>query len=75
MSLPARLRYALYLAAVSGVAINGFVAIASADAIALLSISAFEALFNPFFLPTLYAASFLLSPWVAERLPIKRRES
>jgi len=72
MSLLIRLRYSLYLSAVGASAIGLFVAIASADVIALLPISAFDALFNPAFGLAVYATAFLVAPWVSAHLPIKR---
>jgi hypothetical protein len=74
MTLLTRLRYALYLAIVSSAAISLFVALASADAVGLLPSRAFDALFSPFFMLAVYVVSFVLSPWAAERFPIKRSE-
>ena len=70
MPLLVRLRYALILAIVGSAAASLLVALATADAIGLLPGSAFNALFSPFFFLAVYAAAFLLSPWVAERLPV-----
>jgi hypothetical protein len=70
MPLLTRLRYALYLAIVSAAAASLIVALASADAVGLLPGSAFQALFSPFFFLVVYAAAFVLAPWVARRLPI-----
>ena len=72
MSLLTRLRYAPYLAVVGGAAVALLMAIASADAVALLPISAFDALFGPFFVLAVYGVSFALAPWVVRRLPIKQ---
>ena len=74
MSLFQRLRYALYLAVVSSAAIVLIVAVGSADLVALIPISVFDALFNPLFVLTIYAASFFLAPWVSEHLPITRSD-
>ena len=70
MPLLTRLRYALYLAVVSGAGASLIVALASADAISLLPGSAFQALFSPFFFLVVYAAAFVITPWVSRRLPI-----
>jgi len=59
MPIVTRLRYALYLAAVSSAAVSLLVAIASADAVALLPVGAFRALFSPFFMLAVYAAAFV----------------
>ena len=74
MTLLTRLRYALYLAAVCGAVVGLLVAIASADAISLLPISAFDTLFSPYYFLIIYATSFVISPWVAKRFPIQRGE-
>jgi hypothetical protein len=72
MSLFERLRYALYLAVVGGALIGLIVAIASADVIGLLPIAAFDMLFNPLYFVALYVVAFIVSPWVADRIPIAR---
>jgi hypothetical protein len=70
MPTAARLRYALYLAAVIGAALGLLIALASTEAIALLPMSTFEALFSPLFFIAVYAVAFVVAPWAAERLPL-----
>ena len=72
MTLLARLRYALYLAAVGSAAIGLLVALASADDIALLPPSAFDAMLSPLFMLVMYGIAFAVSPWCAEHFPITR---
>jgi len=72
MSLFERLRYALYLATVSGALIGLIVSLASADVIGLLPMAVFDMMFNPLYFVALYIAAFVAAPWVADRLPIAR---
>ena len=70
MPTAARLRYALFLAAAIGAAVSLLVAVATADAVALLPASTFEAVFSPIFSLAVYALAFVVAPWAAERLPL-----
>jgi hypothetical protein len=72
MSLFERLRYAPYLAAVSGALIGLLVSLATADVIGLLPIAAFDMMFNPYCLMALYIVALVAAPRVANRLPITR---
>jgi len=73
MSIFARLRYALYLTVVLWAAFGLAVMLASADSIALLPSSAGDLISNPIYLLALYVVSFVVGPWLAQRVPIKRR--
>ena len=72
MTFLERVRYAAYLAVVAGAAISLALVLGSADAIALLPPSAFDLALSPMLMATTYVVSFLVAPWVAARLPIKR---
>ena len=75
MTLLARIRYAAYLAVVVGAAISLALILGSADAIALLPRRAFDWAFSPPLMITIYVISFIIAPWVAAKLPIKRWEA
>ena len=72
MTLLERARYAAYLAIVAGAAISLALVLGSADAIALLPPSAFDLALSPILMVTTYVVAFIIAPWVAARLPIKR---
>jgi predicted exporter len=70
MSLLARLRYALYLAAVSAAVASLIIALASAEGIGLLPSAIFEALFSPAVLFAWCLTAFMVTPWIADRVPV-----
>jgi len=71
MLLP-RLRYALYLAIVLSVAASLVIMLGSGDSIAILPPSAFDFALSPGLFLVAYFVSFIATPFVAERFPIKR---
>ena len=72
MTLFARLRYSLYLAIALSMAASLVLMVASADAIAILPPSAFDLAMSPALFAIAYIASFVASPFVARRFPVKR---
>jgi len=72
MTIIERARYAAYLAIVAGTAISLVLMLGSADAIALFPPTAFDLALSPTLMAATYAVSFVISPWVSERFPIKR---
>ncbi len=72
MTLFARLRYSLYLAIALSMAVSLVLVLASADAIAILPPNAFDLAMSPGLFIAAYIISFLVSPFIAERFPIKR---
>jgi hypothetical protein len=74
MPLFDRFRYALYAAAVGAAALGLVIALLSADAIGVLPTKAFDWIMSPWYMAVIYAVAFALSPILARRFPITRRE-
>lgn len=72
MSLPARLRYSLYLAIALSMVASLVIVLASADAVGILPPSAFDLALSPGLFLVTYVISFVASPFMAARFPIKR---
>ncbi len=67
-----RAGYALIATIVAVAAVGLFIAIGSADVIALLPSSAFDLVMGPYLFVPIYAVAFLLAPWLSSRIAIKR---
>ena len=75
MTMFQRLRYSAYLAAVGGATIMLFIALASADVVGLLPMSAFDFVFAPYYLVAVFVIAFLAARWFVRWLPIARNRS
>jgi hypothetical protein len=75
MTILQRLVYSIALAGVGGTIIMLLIAIASADVVGLLPISAFDFVFTPYYLLAVFVIAFLAAPWVVRWLPIARTRS
>jgi hypothetical protein len=75
MTILQRLVYSVALAGVGGATITLFIALASADVVGLLPISAFDFIFSPYYLLAVFVIAFLAAPWVVRWLPIARNRS
>jgi uncharacterized membrane protein YjfL (UPF0719 family) len=75
MSLYQRLKYSLYLAAVGGALVGLVVALASADAVGLLPIAAFDFIMSPAYLLVILVVAFVAAPLLGSRLPVSDNEA
>jgi hypothetical protein len=72
MTLAQRARYAAFLAIAAGALVSLLLMVGSADAIAILPRGASDLALSPSLMVVAYIAAFLIAPWLAHRLPIKR---
>ena len=68
----ARLFYAFVLTIVTVAAVALVVSVLSADVIALASEETVDGLLSPFGILGIYAIAWLVSPWVAQLVPVTR---
>ena len=74
MDLPQRVKYSFYLAIPIAALLALVIAIASADGVGFLPVAALDLVFSPLYFVVIYAASFIVAPLIAHRVPVSERQ-
>lgn len=71
MTIPERLRYALYLTVITGAGIA--LVLILLTVVGWVRAPAIDFIFSPVFVVPLYFLTYLFAPWASQRFPIARR--